>query len=100
MEAVESCGPVRNSLSRVLGAWDRGDRDTASMVSAQLLAELTLLAHHDRFKAAFASVVERSFPTKSAPAELDALKAAAPLCVWSVFAAMNEVMKSDVPRAA
>jgi len=94
MDADELCSPVRGSLARMLSAWESGDRDTAAVVSAQLLADLSMLAHHDRFKAAFEHVVTRAFAPDVARKTLDALKTAGPLCVWSMIAAMNEVMKN------
>ncbi|HEY8750980.1 MAG TPA: hypothetical protein VIM11_23550 [Tepidisphaeraceae bacterium] len=90
MDTLELCAPVRSSLSRVLGAWDRGDRDTALVLSAQLLAELTLLARDDRFKGAFEKVVSNAFDEGAT----EAVKASAPKCMWSLVAAMNEVMKA------
>jgi len=89
MDTAELCAPVRSSLSRVLGAWDKGDRESALVLSAQLLAELTVLSRDDRFKGAFEKVVNTAFDN-NAP---EALKAAAPKCMWSLVAAMNEVMK-------
>lgn len=93
MNSDELCAPVRGSLSRMLSAWERGDRETATVVSAQLLADLSILAHQERFKAAFASVVSRAFTPETAEQTLQTLKTAGPLCVWSVLAAINEVMK-------
>ena len=93
VETNQMCGPVRSSLSRVLGAWERGDADTAAVLSAQLLAELTLLSRQEGFKTAFQNVVARAFPPQAAPA-VDFVTASAPLCVWSVFSAINEIMKS------
>ena len=93
MDSRELCAPVRSSLARVLGAWDSGDQDMALVLSAQLLAELTVLSRHDRFKSAFENVVAKAFDPRSAPGVLDAVKSAAPLCLWSLVAAMNEVMK-------
>lgn len=94
MNARELCAPVRSSLSRVLGAWERGDRDAALVLSAQLLAELTLLSRDDHFKNAFEGVVTQFVDVKGVAGGLDSLHAAAPLCVWSMVAAMNEVMKA------
>lgn len=94
MDSRQLCAPVRSSLSRVLGAWDSGDQDMALVLSAQLLAELTVLARHERFKAAFESVVAKAFDPRSQPGVADAVKSAAPLCLWSLVAAMNEVMKT------
>ncbi|HEY2585108.1 MAG TPA: hypothetical protein VGI81_05025 [Tepidisphaeraceae bacterium] len=94
MNAHELCAPVRSSLSRVLGAWERGDRDAALVLSAQLLAELTLLSRDDHFKNAFEGVVTQFVDVKGVAGGLDSLHAAAPLCVWSMVAAMNEVMKA------
>jgi hypothetical protein len=93
MDSRDLCLPVRSSLSRVLGAWDRGDRNMALMLSAQLLADLKVLSHSDPFKAAFENVMTNAMDSGVAAAGLDALKSAAPLCVWSMVAAMNEVMK-------
>ena len=93
MDSRDLCLPVRSSLSRVLGAWDRGDRNMALMLSAQLLADLKVLSHSDQFKAAFENVMTNAMDSGMAAAGLDALKSAAPLCVWSMVAAMNEVMK-------
>ena len=95
MNAHELCAPVRSSLSRVLGAWERGDRDAALVLSAQLLAELTLLSRDDHFKNAFEGVVTQFVDVKGVAGGLDSLHAAAPLCVWSMVAAMNEVMKAS-----
>jgi hypothetical protein len=94
MNARELCAPVRSSLSRVLGAWERGDRDAALVLSAQLLAELTLLSRDDHFKSAFEGVVTQFVEVKGVAGGLDSLHSAAPLCVWSMVAAMNEVMKA------
>lgn len=94
METRDLCSPVRGSLARMLGAWDKGDRDTAAVASAQLLADLSVLAHHDRFKAAFETVVGRAFSPDEAQKAIDALKSSTPLCVWSMIAAINEVMKN------
>lgn len=94
MNARELCAPVRSSLSRVLGAWERGDRDAALVLSAQLLAELTVLSRDDHFKNAFAGVVTQFVDVKGVAGGLDSLHSAAPLCVWSMVAAMNEVMKA------
>jgi hypothetical protein len=90
MDTLELCAPVRSSLSRVLGAWDRGDRDTALVLSAQLLAELTVLSRDDRFKGAFDKVVSNAFDNGAS----EAVKSSAPKCMWSLVAAMNEVMKT------
>ena len=90
MDTQTLCAPVRGSLARVLGAWDKGDRDVALVLSAQLLAELTVLSRDDRFKGAFEKVVSTAFDNGAS----DAVKAAAPLCMWSLVAAMNEVMKN------
>jgi hypothetical protein len=90
METRELCSPVRSSLSRVLGAWDKGDRDMALVLSAQLLADLTVLSRDEKFKATFDKVVSKSFENGAA----EAVKSAAPLCVWSLVAAMNEVMRA------
>lgn len=92
-ETRELCTPVRSSLSRVLGAWDRGDRDAAAVVSAQLLAELSLLAQQDRFRTAFEKVVVKAFHPELSTDALEVLKTSAPLCLWSMVAAMNEVMR-------
>ena len=43
----------------MLGVWDQGDRDGASMVSAQLLADLTVLSRDEEFRAAFDRVVKQ-----------------------------------------
>jgi len=95
MDSRELCDPVRNSLARVLGAWDRGERDMVLLLSAQLLADLTVLSRQDRFKTAFEKVLSKaSDPSIAATPALDALKAAGPLCIWSMVAAMNEVMKN------
>lgn len=94
METRDLCSPVRGSLARMLGAWEKGDRDTAAVASAQLLADLSVLAHHDRFKAAFETVVTRAFAPDEAQRAVDALNSTTPLCVWSMIAAINEVMKS------
>jgi hypothetical protein len=93
MRSQELCAPVRSSLSRVLGAWDRGDRDAALVLSAQLLADLTVLSRDDQFKTAFDGVVSKFVGRDGATGALNSLQAAAPLCVWSMMAAMNEVMK-------
>jgi hypothetical protein len=90
MDTKELCAPVRSSLSRVLGAWDKGDRESALVLSAQLLAELTVLSRDDRFRGAFEKVVNTAFDNNAS----EALKAAAPKCMWSLVAAMNEVMKA------
>jgi len=90
MDTQALCAPVRGSLARVLGAWDKGDRDVALVLSAQLLADLTVLSRDDRFKGAFEKVVGTAFDNGAS----DAVKAAAPLCMWSLVAAMNEVMKN------
>ena len=90
MDTKELCAPVRSSLSRVLGAWDKGDRESALVLSAQLLAELTVLSRDDRFRGAFEKVVNTAFDNDAS----EALKAAAPKCMWSLVAAMNEVMKA------
>jgi hypothetical protein len=90
MDTAELCAPVRSSLSRVLGAWDKGDRDSALVLSAQLLAELTVLTRDDRFRGAFEKVVNTAFDNNAS----EVLKAAAPKCMWSLVAAMNEVMKA------
>lgn len=90
MDTLELCAPVRSSLSRVLGAWDKGDRDMALVLSAQLLAELTVLSRDDRFRGAFERVVNSAFDNVAT----DAVKASAPKCMWSFVAAMNEVMKA------
>ena len=90
METRELCSPVRTSLSRVLGAWDKGDRDMALMLSAQLLADLTVLSRDEKFKATFDKVVSKSFENGTG----EAVKSAGPLCVWSLVAAMNEVMRA------
>jgi outer membrane biosynthesis protein TonB len=90
METRELCSPVRSSLSRVLGAWDKGDRDMALVLSAQLLADLTVLSRDEKFKATFDKVVSKSFENGAA----EAVKSCAPLCVWSLVAAMNEVMRA------
>ena len=90
METRELCLPVRTSLTRVLSAWDKGDRDMALVLSAQLLADLTVLSRDDKFKATFEKVVSKSFENGAA----EAVKSAAPLCVWSLVAAMNEVMRA------
>jgi len=90
MNTAELCAPVRSSLSQVLGAWEKGDRDSALVLSAQLLAELTVLSRDDRFRAAFDKVAGTAF----GPEASEAVKAAAPKCVWSLVAAMNEVMKA------
>jgi hypothetical protein len=89
MGTAELCAPVRSSLSRVLGAWDKGDRDSALVLSAQLLAELTVLSRDERFQGAFEKVVNTAFDQDAS----ETLKAAAPKCMWSLVAAMNEVMK-------
>lgn len=94
MHANELCAPVRSSLSRVLGAWEKGDRETALVLSAQLLAELTILSRDDHFKSAFEGVVTKFVDVKGVAGGLDSLHSAAPLCVWSMVAAMNEVMKA------
>jgi hypothetical protein len=93
MSSHELCAPVRTSLSRVLGAWERGDRDAALVLSAQLLADLTVLSRDDQFKSAFDGVVSKFVGRDGAAGALDSLQTAAPLCVWSMMAAMNEVMK-------
>lgn len=93
MSSHELCAPVRSSLSRVLGAWERGDRDAALVLSAQLLADLTVLSRDDQFRHAFDGVVSKFVGSDGVPGALDSLQAAAPLCVWSLMAAMNEVMK-------
>ena len=90
MESNELCAPVRNSLSRVLGAWDKGDRESALVLSAQLLAELTVLSRDERFRGAFEKVVNTAFDDNAS----EVIKAAAPKCMWSLVAAMNEVMKA------
>ena len=90
MDTKELCAPVRSSLSRVLGAWDKGDRESALVLSAQLLAELTVLSRDERFKGAFEKVVNTAFDNDAS----EAVKAAAPKCMWSLVAAMNEVMKA------
>ena len=93
MRSQELCAPVRSSLSRVLGAWDRGDRDAVMILSAQLLADLTVLSRDDHFKTAFDGVVSKFVGRDGATGALNSLQTAAPLCVWSMMAAMNEVMK-------
>ena len=90
----ELCAPVRSSLSRVLGAWERGDRDAALVLSAQLLADLTILSRDNQFKNAFDGVVSKFVGSDGLSNGLDSLQSAAPLCVWSMMAAMNEVMKA------
>ena len=90
METRELCSPVRNSLTRVLTAWDKGDRDMALVLSAQLLADLTVLSRDEKFKATFEKVVSKSFENGAA----EAIKSSAPLCIWSLVAAMNEVMRA------
>jgi len=94
MEARDLCAPVRSSLSRVLGAWDRGDREMALVLSAQLLADLTVLARHDQFRSTFENVVSNAVDSGALPGGAEAFKSAAPLCVWSLVAAMNEVMRN------
>lgn len=94
MESREMCDPVRHSLARVLGAWDRGERDMALVLSAQLLADLTVLSRQERFKTAFEKVLSKASDPAVASTALDALKNAGPLCIWSMVAAMNEVMKN------
>lgn len=96
MSTHELCAPVRSSLSRVLGAWERGDRDAALVLSAQLLADLTVLSRDDHFKSAFDGVVSKFVGRDGLSKGLDSLQSAAPLCVWSMMAAMNEVMKARV----
>ncbi|HWE98138.1 MAG TPA: hypothetical protein VG269_29605 [Tepidisphaeraceae bacterium] len=96
MSSHELCAPVRSSLSRVLGAWERGDRDAALVLSAQLLADLTVLSRDDHFKSAFDGVVSKFVGRDGLSKGLDSLQSAAPLCVWSMMAAMNEVMKARV----
>jgi hypothetical protein len=96
MSSHELCAPVRSSLSRVLGAWERGDRDAALVLSAQLLADLTVLSRDDQFKNAFDGVVSKFVGRDGLSTGLDSLQSAAPLCVWSMMAAMNEVMKARV----
>lgn len=93
MSSHELCAPVRSSLSRVLGAWERGDRDAALVLSAQLLADLTILSRDHQFKNAFDGVVSKFVGSDGLAGGLDSLQSAAPLCVWSMMAAMNEVMK-------
>ena len=93
MRSQELCAPVRSSLSRVLGAWDRGDRDAVMILSAQLLADLTVLSRDDHFKTTFDGVVSKFVGRDGATGALNSLQTAAPLCVWSMMAAMNEVMK-------
>ena len=90
METRELCLPVRSSLTRVLGAWDKGDRDMALVLSAQLLADLTVLSRDEKFKATFEKVVSKSVDNGAA----EAIKSSAPLCIWSLVAAMNEVMRA------
>ena len=82
MDTAELCAPVRSSLTRVLGAWDKGDRDSALVLSAQLLAELTVLSRDDRFRGAFEKVVNSAFDNGAS----EAVKAAAPKCMWSLVA--------------
>ena len=93
MDTRDLSSPVRTSLARMLGAWDKGDRDAAAVVSAQLLADLSVLAHHDQFQEAFETVVNRAFAPDEARKAVEMLKSSAPLCVWSMIAAINEVMK-------
>ena len=90
MDTAELCAPVRSSLARVLGAWDKGDRESALVLSAQLLAELTVLSRDDRFRGAFEKVVNTAFDNNAS----EAIKTSAPKCMWSLVAAMNEVMKA------
>ena len=94
MESRELCDTVRHSLARVLGAWDRGERDMALVLSAQLLADLTVLSRQERFKTAFEKVLSKASDPAIASTALDAMKSAGPLCIWSMVAAMNEVMKN------
>lgn len=84
---------VRTTLSGMLGAWDHGDRDAASMVSAKLLADLTVLARDEEFKSAFDAIVGKVSAHMNATVPMETLRAAAPLCVWSVVLAMNEVIR-------
>lgn len=95
MKCRELCAPVRSSLSRVLGAWDRGDRDAALVLSAQLLADLTVLSRDDHFKTAFDGVVSKFVGHDGGKGTFDSLQTAAPMCVWSMVAAMNELMKQE-----
>ena len=89
MLARELCSPVRSSLARLLGAWDKGDPGMALYVSAQLLAELTVLCRDPKFQGA----LEKVAGSVLEPAPAQAVKAAAPMCLWSVLTAMNEAMK-------
>jgi hypothetical protein len=90
MGTVELCAPVRTSFSRVLAAWDKGDKDMALVLSAQLLADLTVLSRDEKFKSTFDKVVSKSFENGAA----EAVKSNAPLCIWSMVAAMNELMRA------
>ena len=97
MDSREVCGPVRSSMARVLSAWEKGDRDMAMAFSAQLLAELTLLSRNEPFKAVFDNMVSKAFDASDANGAngaAEVVKDAAPLCVWSLVAAMTEVMKN------
>jgi hypothetical protein len=83
---------VRTSLGRVLSAWDRGDRGAAAVVSAQLLADLSVLSRDHEFAAALNAVASKAYSPASAPEGMEHIKDIAPLCVWSVVLAMTQVM--------
>jgi hypothetical protein len=93
MKNKELLEAVRGTLSGMLGAWDHGDRDAASMVSAKLLADLMVLARDEEFKAVFDSIVGKMSAHMNAAVPMETLRAAAPLCVWSLVLAMSEVMR-------
>lgn len=90
MNGRDICAPVRGSLTRFLSAGGNGDQDLALLVSAQLLADLTVLSRDEKFKAVFEKVLSKTLENGTA----EAVKAAAPMCVWSLLSAMNELSKN------
>ena len=60
------------------------------LVSAQLLADLTVLSREEKFKTVFEKVLSKTLENGTA----EAVKAAAPMCVWSMLSAINELSKN------
>lgn len=79
---------ARAAVGRALAAWEQGDRTTAELISAQLYAELMLLAEDPAFRSTLSGVASKAFGDEGEEAASTVVRHG-PMSMWCVLFAMT-----------